>query len=144
MSLKPIVVVSLLIFGIMVLSDCGSGAKPETIKIGVAGPLTGSQSKMGTDVLNGAKLAVEQWNAKGGVLGKTIEIIDRDDEAKEPMAKTVAYELIDAKVVGIIGHFNSGCTIPASEDYYRNDIPIITPSSTNPRVTERKDPKTGE
>jgi len=144
MSLKPIVVAGLLIVGIIVLLGCGSGAKPETIKIGVAGPLTGSQSKMGTDVLNGAKLAVEQWNAKGGVLGKQIEIVDRDDEAKEPMAKTVAYELIDANVVGIIGHFNSGCTIPASEDYYRNNIPMITPSATNPKVTERKDPKTGE
>jgi branched-chain amino acid transport system substrate-binding protein len=142
--LKHTVVIGLLIFGIISLLGCGSGAKPETIKIGVAGPLTGSQSKMGTDVLNGAKLAVEQWNAKGGILGKKIEIVERDDEAKEPMAKTVANELIDAKVVGIIGHFNSGCTIPASEDYYRNNIPMITPSSTNPKVTERKDKKTGD
>lgn len=130
---------TLIIGGILVgLFGCGSGAKIETIKIGVAGPMTGSQSKMGMDIINGANLAVQQWNAKGGVMGKKIEIIERDDEAKEQMAKTVAYELINAGVVGIIGHFNSGCTLPASDEYYRSGIPIITPSSTNPYVTERK------
>lgn len=130
---------TLIIGGILIiLFGCGSGTKIETIKIGVAGPMAGDMAKMGTDVLNGAKLAVEQWNVRGGVLGKKIEIILRDDEGKEPMAKTVAYELINAGVVGIIGHFNSGCTIPASEEYYRNNTPIITPSSTNPYVTERK------
>ncbi|MFH1226437.1 MAG: branched-chain amino acid ABC transporter substrate-binding protein [Planctomycetota bacterium] len=134
----------------VVLLGCGS--KSDTVKIGVAGPLTGEQSKMGTDVLHGVQLAVDEWNAKGGLWGKTIggmpnkkiEIVQRDDEAKEQQAKTVAEELINAGVVGIIGHFNSGCTIPASETYYRNGVPIITPSSTNPKVTERKDAKTGE
>ena len=120
------------------LLGCGASAKSDVIKIGVAGPLTGSQAKMGADIFNGVKLAVAQWNAKGGVLGKKIEIVGRDDEAKEPQAKTVAFELINAGVVGVIGHFNSGCTIPASEEYFRSKVPIITPSSTNPYVTDRK------
>jgi branched-chain amino acid transport system substrate-binding protein len=120
------------------LLGCGGSAKSDVVKIGVAGPLTGSQAKMGADIFNGVKLAVQQWNEKGGVLGKKIEIVGRDDEAKEPQAKTVAFELINAGVVGVIGHFNSGCTIPASEEYFRNNIPIITPSSTNPYVTDRK------
>lgn len=141
--IKQLLSAVLAIVSLIVITGCG-GNSEETIKIGVAGPLTGNQSKMGADVLNGVKLAVDQWNAKGGVLGKKIEIIQRDDEAKEQTAKTVALELINANVVGIIGHFNSGCTLPAADDYYHSGIPMITPSATNPYITERKDEKSGQ
>ncbi len=110
---------------------------PDTIKIGVVGPMTGGQAKMGNDVLNGATLAIEEWNAKGGVLGKKIEIVRRDDEAKDDLAVAAARELVNEKVVGVIGHFNSSCTIPASNVYNENKIPMITPSATNPQVTDR-------
>ncbi|MBI5359038.1 MAG: branched-chain amino acid ABC transporter substrate-binding protein [Planctomycetes bacterium] len=141
--IKRLLSAVLAVVSLIIITGCG-GNSQETIKIGVAGPLTGNQSKMGADVLNGVKLAVDQWNARGGVLGKKIEIIQRDDEAKEQTAKTVALELINANVVGIIGHFNSGCTLPASENYFHSGIPMITPSATNPYVTERKDEKTGQ
>ncbi|MBI4713159.1 MAG: branched-chain amino acid ABC transporter substrate-binding protein [Planctomycetes bacterium] len=116
---------------------CGCGSKPDTINLGVAGPLTGDQAKMGTDVLNGVTLAVEEWNAKGGVLGKKIVIVPRDDMAQEQQAQSVAKELAGEGVVGVVGHFNSGCTIPASVVYHDSNIPMITPSSTNPYVTDR-------
>lgn len=109
----------------------------DVIKIGVVGPLTGGQSKMGNDVLNGATLAVEEWNAKGGVLGKKIVIVKRDDEAKPDLAVAAARELANEKVVGVIGHFNSSCTIPASNVYNEGKIVMITPSATNPQVTDR-------
>ncbi len=119
---------------------CGNGDKPkeDVIKLGVAGPLTGGQSKMGTDVLNGAQLAVDEWNARGGLLGKKIVVVKQDDEANEQLARSVANTLVNENVVGVIGHFNSGCTIPASDVYKEAGIPMITPSATNPYVTGRK------
>ncbi|MFH1024168.1 MAG: branched-chain amino acid ABC transporter substrate-binding protein [Planctomycetota bacterium] len=117
---------------------CGRGAPaPAVIKIGMAGPLTGPQSRFGTDIINGVTLAVDEWNEKGGVLGKKIVIVRRDDEAQEKMAVPVARELVNEGVAGVIGHFNSGCTIPASEKYHEAGIPLITPSATNPQVTDR-------
>jgi branched-chain amino acid transport system substrate-binding protein len=115
----------------------GCSQQEAVIKIGVAGPMTGGQAKMGTDMLQSVELAVEEWNNHGGLLGKKIVIVKRDDEAKEQQAKSVAYELASEGVVGVIGHFNSGCTIPASEVYKEHMIPMITPSATNPYVTDR-------
>lgn len=109
----------------------------DVIKIGVAGPLTGGQSKMGSDVLNGAQLAVDEWNERGGVLGRKIVIVKQDDEANEQLARSVANTLVNERVVGVIGHFNSGCMIPASDVYKEAGIPVITPSATNPYVTDR-------
>ncbi|MFA5793991.1 MAG: branched-chain amino acid ABC transporter substrate-binding protein [Candidatus Brocadiia bacterium] len=123
-------------FGLSIIL-LGCGTKTDVIKLGVAGPLTGDQAKLGTDVLNGATLAVEEWNAKGGVLGKKVVIVSRDDMAQEQQAQSVAKELAGEGVVGVVGHFNSGCTIPASVVYHDSNIPMITPSSTNPYVTDR-------
>jgi branched-chain amino acid transport system substrate-binding protein len=107
------------------------------IKIGLAAPLTGSYAKIGNDMLNGAILAIEQKNAAGGVLGKKIELIKRDDQGEPKVAVAVARELNDAGVACVVGHFNSGCTIPASEIYNDEKIPTVTPASTNPQVTDR-------
>jgi branched-chain amino acid transport system substrate-binding protein len=126
-----------IIIAIGLMISVGCSAKIDVVKLGIAGPLTGDQAKMGTDVLNGATLAVEEWNAKGGVLGKPIVIVARDDMAQEQQAQSVAKELAGEGVVGVVGHFNSGCTIPASVVYHDSNIPMITPSSTNPYVTDR-------
>jgi branched-chain amino acid transport system substrate-binding protein len=115
------------------------GADPP-VKLGVAGPKTGAQAKNGQDLIEGTTLAVEEWNAKGGVLGRKIEIVVRDDEAQDKNATVVAGELVDAGVAGVVGHFNSGCTIPASNVYKEAGIPMITPASTNVKVTDRKFP----
>jgi branched-chain amino acid transport system substrate-binding protein len=115
----------------------GTPAAAAPIRIGVAGPITGSEAKNGEDLRNGATLAVEEWNAKGGVLGRTVDLVVRDDEALDKNATPVAQELVNAGVVGVVGHFNSGCTTPASEIYHRAGVVTITPASTNPFVTER-------
>ena len=109
----------------------------DTIKIGLAGVQTGTDAAIGTAPINGSKLAIEEWNAKGGVLGKRIEAVVRDDEGKPKTANAVAQELVSADVVAVVGHFNSGCSVPASEIYDQAGIVQVTPASTNPKLTER-------
>jgi branched-chain amino acid transport system substrate-binding protein len=115
----------------------GCKKKEDVIKIGIAGPMTGAQAKMGTDFRNGVTIAADEWNSKGGVLGKKIEIVNGDDQADPKQAVAVANKLVNEGVAGIIGHFNSSCSIPASDVYNRAGIPMITPASTNPQLTER-------
>jgi branched-chain amino acid transport system substrate-binding protein len=115
----------------------GEAQAPATIKIGLAGAQTGSDGEIGLSMLNGSKVAIDEWNAKGGVLGKKIETVALDDEASGQKAVTVAQSLIDAGVVAVIGHFNSGCTIPASRLYNDAKIVEISPGSTNPQYTEQ-------
>jgi branched-chain amino acid transport system substrate-binding protein len=123
------------------LAACnGEGEGDAIVKIGVAGPITGGQAKNGQDLKEGTQLAVEEWNAKGGVLGRRIELIVRDDEARDVNATAVAEELVNAGVAGVVGHFNSGCTIPASEKYHAAGVVTITPASTNTYVTDRGHP----
>lgn len=109
----------------------------ETIKIGIAGPMTGDQAKMGMDFRNAVTLAVEEWNNKGGVLGKKIELIIGDDQRDPKQAVAIANKFVTQGVKGVIGHFNSSCSIPASDIYNRANIPMITPASTNPQLTEK-------
>lgn len=115
----------------------GCGKKEETIRIGVAAQMTGAEAKMGSDFKNGVSIALEEWNAAGGLLGKKIEMLPGDDQADPKQAVAVANKLVNEGVVGVIGHFNSSCSIPASDVYNRAGIPMITPASTNPRLTER-------
>lgn len=107
------------------------------IAIGAAAPLTGGQAKIGADMVQGVEMAVSQWNAKGGINGQKIVLIKGDDEASPKQAPVVARDLVGKKVVGVIGHFNSGCTIPASEIYDEARVIMITPAATNPKVTDR-------
>lgn len=109
----------------------------DAIRIGVAGPMTGDQAKMGTDFKNGVTLSVEEWNARGGVLGKKIMLIIADDQHDPKQAVSVANKLVNEGAKGVIGHFNSSCSIPASDIYSRAGIPVITPGSTNPQLTEK-------
>lgn len=115
----------------------GCGSKPKVIKIGVAGPLTGDQAKMGMDLVNGVSLAVEEWNAKGGILGAKIEIVKGDDRRDPKEANSVAQKLVNDGVVAVVGHFNSSCSIPASQIYHENKVPQISPASTNPQLTQQ-------
>ncbi len=111
-----------------------------TVTIAHAGPLTGSIAHLGKDDENGARLAVDQVNAKkvkidGKVLN--IKFMSEDDQADPKVGTTVAQKLVDAKVVAVIGHLNSGVTIPASEIYNKAGIPVISGAATNPTLTER-------
>jgi branched-chain amino acid transport system substrate-binding protein len=109
-----------------------------TVKIGSASPLTGSQAHIGIDIRNGVQLAIEDANAANvEVGGKKVkfELVAEDDEANPTKATTVAQKLVDARVAAIVGHFNSGASIPASKIYSDAGIPQISPSSTNPKYT---------
>lgn len=115
----------------------GCEKKETVINVGVAGPMTGPQAKMGTDFRNGVTIAVEEWNSRGGVLGKKIEMVVGDDQSDPKQAVAVANKLVNEGVAGVIGHFNSSCSIPASDVYNRAGIPMVSPGSTNPLLTER-------
>jgi branched-chain amino acid transport system substrate-binding protein len=119
----------------LVFSGCGPGG--QQIKIGVAGPLTGEQGKAGQDLLHGVQLAVSECNARGGVLGKRVVIIAGDDRADEKEANVIAQRLCDQGVAGVVGHYNSHCSIAGSRIYNQRMIPQITPSSTNPKFTRQ-------
>ncbi len=117
------------------LSGCDSG--PPKLKIGVAGPMTGSDAAFGTQLKMGAKQAVADINAAGGVLGQQIELIEGDDAGEPRQGVSIANNFLGEGVRFIDGHFNSGVSMPASEVYAENGILMITPASTNPMVTER-------
>lgn len=111
-----------------------------TVTIAHAGPLTGSIAHLGKDDENGVALAIEHANGKKLTLdGKpvTFRMMSEDDQADPKVGTTVAQKLVDAKVAAVIGHLNSGVTIPASEIYSKAGIPMISGSATNPDVTER-------
>ena len=118
------------------LSGCGK--VPDTIKIGVAQPLSGPEAALGQDLLNGVNLAVDELN-KGGytVDGKrvTLEVVAVDDKADAATGKAVAQQLVDAGVVAVIGHLNSGVSIEAAPIYAAKDIAQIA-ISTNPKFTQ--------
>ncbi|MGA8136421.1 MULTISPECIES: branched-chain amino acid ABC transporter substrate-binding protein [Pseudomonas] len=107
------------------------------VKIGVAGPMTGANASFGEQYMKGAQAAADAINAAGGVNGEKIVLVKGDDACEPKQAVTVAKDLSNQKVAGVVGHFCSSSTIPASEIYDEAGIIAITPGSTNPQVTER-------
>jgi branched-chain amino acid transport system substrate-binding protein len=97
--------------------------------------MTGSQSKMGMDLKNAAELAVAEWNEKGGVLGKKVVLLAGDDQADPKQAVSIANKFTNQKVVAVVGHWNSSCSIPASKYYNDANIVMISPATTNPQLT---------
>lgn len=130
----------------LLLSACAGGgstskqpqASSNEIVIGVAGPMTGDLAAFGEQLRRGAEQAAEDLNTGGGVLGKPVRLVIGDDQCDPRRAVRVANDLVEQGVVFVDGHFCSGSTIPASEVYRENGTVLqITPSSTNPMVTER-------
>src|SRR5574337_661786 len=110
---------------------------PEII-IGVVGPMSGDLAHLGRDVREAVALAAEEWNERGGILGHRIRLLveaDRNDPAEAVAAAT---RLVAAGVWGVIGHLTSAGSLPASAIYHAAAIPQITPSSTDPRLTEQR------
>jgi len=110
------------------------------VKIGHAGPLTGGIAHLGKDDENGVHLAIDEATAKKMKIGgKTVkfEMMSEDDQADPKMGPTLAQKFVDAKVAGVVGHLNSGVTIPASAVYNAAGIPMISGSATNPKLTEQ-------
>src|SRR5467141_1255738 len=124
------------------LISCGEQKPPAgvEIRIGHVGPLTGGIAHLGKDNENGARLAVEEANAAGiKIGGKEVKFafLAEDDQADPKTGTTVAQKLVDAKVAGVVGHLNSGTSIPASPIYNQAGIPVISGSATNPKLTEQ-------
>src|SRR5690349_10195293 len=139
---------SLVLLLVAACAGCGPGEAPKapagpaplTVTLGVAGPLTGGIAHQGKDDENGVALAVAQANAKKLVIGgRAVEfkLMSEDDQGDPKLGTLVAQKFVDAKVAAVIGHLNSGVTIPASEIYARAGIPVISGSATNPALTER-------
>lgn len=112
------------------------GARAD-VKFGVAGPLTGGSAAFGAQLKQGVEQAVNDINAAGGILGEKIELFVGDDRGDPKEGVSVANKFVGDGVKFVIGHFNSGVTIPSSEVLADNGVLAITPAATNPKVTER-------
>jgi len=139
---------------LLVIAGCGKKeeAKPAAapaapaptemvVKIGHVGPTSGAIAHLGKDNENGARMAIEDLNAKGLTIdGKKVkfELLAEDDAADPKQGTAAAQKLVDSKVAGVIGHLNSGTTIPASKIYFDAGIPQISPSATNPKYTRQE------
>jgi branched-chain amino acid transport system substrate-binding protein len=122
------------------LVGCSKEPKELVVKIGHVGPISGAIGHLGKDNENGARLAVEEINAKGLTIGGKkvkLELVAEDDAADPKQGTAAAQKLVDQKVAGVVGHLNSGTSIPASKIYSDAGIPQITPSSTNPTFTRQ-------
>jgi branched-chain amino acid transport system substrate-binding protein len=117
----------------------GLASAQEVVKIGHVAPLSGPQAHYGKDNENGVRMAIEDLNAKGVTIGgKKVKLeIQAEDDAADPKQGTAAAQkLCDAKVAGVVGHLNSGTTIPASKVYHDCGIPHVTGAATNPNLTK--------
>ena len=125
----------------LALAFAGSAFAQDVIKIGHVAPVSGPNSHLGKDMENGARMAAEDLAAKNiKIGGKPVKfVIQFEDDAGDPkQGTTAAQKLVDAKVQGVIGHLNSGTTIPASKIYYDAGIPQISPAATSPVYTKQK------
>jgi branched-chain amino acid transport system substrate-binding protein len=139
--------VSLLLTALFALAACGKSATDQAnssgelvVRIGAVAPLTGPQAHLGKDNENGTRMAIDDANAKGIMIGGKkvrFELISEDDQADPKTATIVAQKLVDNKVAGVIGHLNSGTTIPAAKIYSDNAIPQISPSATAVSYTQQ-------
>lgn len=116
-----------------------ASAQEQVVKIGHVAPVSGAQAHYGKDNENGARMAIEELNAQGVTIGgKKIkfELVAEDDAADPKQGTAAAQKLCDAKVAGVVGHLNSGTTIPASKVYNDCGIPHVTGAATNPNLTK--------
>ncbi|OGT18678.1 MAG: branched chain amino acid ABC transporter substrate-binding protein [Gallionellales bacterium RIFOXYD12_FULL_53_10] len=146
MSFRSALSLSLAVLA-LALSACGKSSSDEAtasgdrvVRIGAVAPLTGPQAHLGKDNENGTRMAIDEANAKGVMIGGRkihFELISEDDQADPKTATIVAQKLVDNKVSGVIGHLNSGTTIPAAKIYSDNGIAQISPSATAVAYTQQ-------
>ena len=118
----------------------GSAMAQDVVKIGHVAPTSGAIAHLGKDNENGARMAIEELNAKGVTIGGKkvkLELLAEDDAADPKQGTAAAQKLVDSKVNGVVGHLNSGTSIPASKIYSDAGIPQISPSATNPKYTRQ-------
>ena len=120
------------------LSLTAFASAAETIKIGVAGPFTGGSSSMGVSMRDGVKLAVDEINKAGGVIGRQIQIVERDDEAKNERGVQIAQELINKeKVAAAVGYINTGVALASQRFFQEAKIPVMNNVATGSIVTKQ-------
>jgi branched-chain amino acid transport system substrate-binding protein len=120
----------------VVFADTLSWSARADVLIGMAGPVTGPSAWFGEQMQRGAELAVADLNAAGGVLGQQVQLITADDFCDPEQAVAAARKLVSDGVIFVVGHYCSGASIPASEVYEAAGVLMITPVSTNPKLTE--------
>jgi len=126
--------------GLVGLNSWASVRAAEPIKIGHLASLTGTEAAFGTSADRGSKMAAEERNAAGGILGRPIEIVTVDDQSKNQEVNNCMMKLIQQdKVVAVLGEIASSNTIAAAPSAMRNKIPLVSPGSTNPEVTKKGD-----
>jgi branched-chain amino acid transport system substrate-binding protein len=133
--------VGLMLVSSMVLAGCGGssdgGAKSDTVKVGVAIPLTGASAEDGNAIKNGVTLAAKLANAEGGLKGKKVEVVFEDDKGDPSEAATVANKLAqDKSIAAVVGHFNSSCTLAGAPIYNQAGVVEISPGSSAAAVTK--------
>lgn len=122
----------------LVLGFAASSQAADPIKIGVAGPFTGGSAPMGVSMRDGVKLAAAEINAKGGVLGRQIQLIERDDEAKNERGVQIAQELINKeRVVATVGYINTGVALASQRFYQDAKIPVMNNVATGSVITQQ-------
>ncbi|MBC7620978.1 MAG: ABC transporter substrate-binding protein, partial [Candidatus Saccharibacteria bacterium] len=121
-----------------IISLSGLASAAETIKIGVSGPFTGGSSSMGVSMRDGVKLAADEINKAGGVLGRQIQLIERDDEAKNERGVQIAQELINKeKVSATVGYINTGVALASQRFYQEAKIPVMNNVATGSLITQQ-------
>ena len=129
----------LLALAVLALAANGLAAREHTVRIGLAAPLTGPVAHLGRDMEKGARLAVDELNAADLRIGSKrlkLDLLVEDDQANPAVATAAANRLVDAGVVAVVGHLNSGTTIPAARIYDAAGIPQVAPAATNPQYTQ--------
>jgi branched-chain amino acid transport system substrate-binding protein len=127
----------------LALAACGGGggntATSNTpIKVGITGPYTGSLADPGTDIRNAGMLAIDEINAAGGISGRKLQAVAEDDACDAQQGTQAAQKLLNEGIVGIVGGYCSGASIPESDVLHRNgDLPFITAASSNPKFTDQ-------
>ena len=124
---------------------CVFGCRPKSVasefnEIGIAVPvpLTGKYAEFGMDLINAARMAIEEKNAQGGIKGKKLVLITEDDKGDPKDAVTVALKIVqDKRIVGVMGHLNSGTTLAASPIYGEAGMPVVMPVPTTPKITQQ-------
>ncbi len=116
----------------LVASGCSSGASGDSITVGVVGPMTGDSAECGRDIANGAKMAVEEFNASGVLKGKKIVVDVQDDKGDPNQAAIIAQRFVDAKVTGVVGHYSSSATAAGMPAYQKGQVPLLAPTASKP------------
>jgi len=134
-------VISLFVIVLLCISFmAGCQKSADEINIVMVGPLTGSAAQWGESVKEGVTLAVEQWNEKGGILGKKIAVDFEDDQSDAAQAASVAQKIVSSeKYSGVLGHFTTSCSLAAAPTYQKSGLPDIQIASTNPGSTSAGD-----